>query len=142
MATNINGSGFRLYFPDAEQNSANASSQATASLDHTSATQPDAETEQTVPENNDTHHTAIEPQNGGTVVLKTPSWRPDGSTTMQDTSGDTVFEIDKHSLMNHRTSLSIPPAETAQLSEPDQEPNIRSYVDSRRRSSQLAEGPY
>ena len=134
MAKNINGAGFKLYFPDAEKD------QPTSSLDHPSGTEPVSETKQTALESENPVPDQHEPPHRESVALRSPSWQPNPATPTEGFSAGTVTGIDKHRLMEHRTSLSIPAVEVARLSEPDQEPNIRSYQDSRRRSSQLAEG--
>lgn len=141
MARNINGSGFKLYFPDAEE-STNTPPQVTSSLNHIPATPPITETKQTTVGTDNASKTMKEPSEGETLALKSPSWQPDATTPTQRTSGEAAIDLDKHPPVKHRTSLSISPVEVARLSEPDQEPNIRSYQDSRRRSSQLAEGSW
>lgn len=142
MAKSINGSGFKLYFPIEEEDT-NTPPQATSSFGHASMNKPITETKRVTLGTYCAILGRNEPQDGRAAALESPSWQPDGLTRTQDTSGDTLTEVDKVQipLRKHRSSLSIPPAETAFASEPDQEPNIRSFLDSRRRSSQVAEGP-
>lgn len=135
MAKGINGSGFTLYFPDAEEAPTNALFQG---VNPTSA--PGAKMKQTTREidNGDPSNKHLSEE--GTPALKSPAWEPDTATTPETACSNSATDTDKHVLREHRTSLSIPPVEGGQLTEPDQEPNFRSYLDSRRRSSQLAEG--
>ncbi|KAH8912383.1 hypothetical protein BR93DRAFT_933396 [Coniochaeta sp. PMI_546] len=139
MAKNINGSGFRLYFPNAEEPSIDSPPQPTPPLDSTSATPSIAAKKQPRLKTDNGRPGEKESPGGEVVALKSPTWLSDPAVSPQAMSGDTATEAEKLSLEEKRANVPIQLLEAAQLSEPVQEPNIRSYLDSRRRSSQLAE---
>jgi hypothetical protein len=135
MAKHMNGAGFRLYFPEAEEDATDTLPQASPP-----SSQPVTSSKGTADAYEKASDNREDASDGKTPGLSMPCWQNDWTVRKQTTSRETTAEVDKQAPTKHRTSLSIPPVDAGAI-EPNQEPNLKSHVDSRRRSSQLAEGP-
>lgn len=143
MAGRVTGTGFKLYFPNAEQDTSPASAHPSTSLGQVLPRSECEDTKKPAPAPDSAHNTSGKrAERGEAITLRSPMWKKDESSAVVDSLlGPGTLGPDEGSQRKRQTSLSIPPLEDSRhLSELDQELNIKSYRDSRRRSSQCTSG--